>query len=44
MRKIKILFASANPTKLLILDEEVRQIEAKIRAAEHRDSLEIIPT
>jgi CHAT domain-containing protein len=44
MEKIKILFVSANPTGTpqLKLDEEVREIEAKIRAAEHRDSLELI--
>src|SRR5438874_10211252 len=44
MRKIKILFVSANPsgTTPLKLDEEVWEIEAKIRAAEHRDSLELI--
>ena len=42
--KIRILFVSANPvgTTQLKLDEEVREIEAKIRAAEHRDSLELI--
>jgi hypothetical protein len=44
VEKIKILFVSANPigTTQLKLDEEVREIEAKIRAAEHRDSLELI--
>jgi hypothetical protein len=44
MEKIKILFISANPqgTPRLKLDEEVREIQAKIRAAEHRDSLELI--
>jgi hypothetical protein len=44
MEKIKILFVSANPTGTtpLKLDEEVREIEAKIRAAAHRDSLELI--
>jgi CHAT domain-containing protein len=44
MSKIKILFVSANPTGTtpLKLDEEVREIEAKIRAAEHRDSVELI--
>ncbi len=42
--EIKILFVSANPagTQQLKLDEEAREIEAKIRAAEHRDSLELI--
>jgi Inner membrane component of T3SS, cytoplasmic domain/CHAT domain len=35
---------SANPagTTVLKLDEEAREIESKIRAAEHRDSLELI--
>jgi hypothetical protein len=35
MENIKILFVSANPTgtTTLKLDEEVREIEAKIRAA-----------
>ena len=44
MDKIKILFVSANPagTQQLKLDEEAREIETKIRAAEHRDSLELI--
>ena len=44
MDKIKILFVSANPagTQQLKLDEEAREIEAKIRAAEHRDSVELI--
>ena len=44
MEKIKILFVSANPagTQPLKLDEEAREIEAKIRAADHRDSLELI--
>ncbi len=44
MSKIRILFLSSNPTGTvpLKLDEEVREIEAKIRAAEHRDSLELI--
>jgi hypothetical protein len=36
MENIKILFVSANPTgtTTLKLDEEVREIEAKIRAAQ----------
>lgn len=43
MSKIKILFVAANPagTPALKLDEEIRQITAKIRAAEFRDSLEV---
>jgi hypothetical protein len=45
MKKIKVLFLAANPdgTSPLQLDEEIRQITAKIRAAEYRDALEIIP-
>lgn len=44
MAKIKILFVSANPSKTpaLRLDEEAREIEAKIRAATHRDALQLI--
>src|SRR5438105_6474453 len=39
--KIKALFLAANPrsTKRLAIDEEVRAIEQKFRAAEHRDAL-----
>lgn len=42
--KKRILFLAANPngTNQLALDEECREIEQKIRAAEHRDSLEMI--
>lgn len=45
MKKIKVLFLAANPagTTQLQLDEEIRQITTKIRAAEHRDALEVIP-
>src|SRR6266702_7323755 len=42
--KVKILFLAANPkdsTKLR-LDEEIREIHAKIRAAEFRDSFELL--
>jgi len=44
MEKIKILFVSANPAGMpqLKLDKEAREIEAKVRAAEYRDSLELI--
>lgn len=44
MEKIRILFVSANPvgTTLLKLDEEVREIEEKVRAAKHRESLQLI--
>ena len=43
-RKCKVLFLAANPegTNLLMLDEESREIEHKIRAADYRDSLELI--
>ncbi|MCP5053904.1 MAG: hypothetical protein GY940_42445 [bacterium] len=45
MEKIKILFVAANPTGTvrLKIDEEIRAITEKIRAAEHRDSIELIP-
>jgi hypothetical protein len=44
MSKVKVLFLAANPhgTQPLQLDEEIRQITAKVRAAEYRDSLELI--
>jgi hypothetical protein len=44
MNKVKILFLAANSadTARLRLDEEHRQITAKIRASEHRDALELI--
>jgi hypothetical protein len=44
MNKVKVLFLAANPrgTQPLQLDEEIRQITAKVRAAEYRDSLELI--
>src|SRR5262249_41534157 len=44
VNKIKILIVSANPdgTARLNLDREVREIEEKIRAAEHRDAIELI--
>jgi hypothetical protein len=44
MTKIKVLFVAANPvgTIPLKLDEEAREIEMKIRASEHRDSLQLI--
>lgn len=42
--KIKILFLAANPafTPPLKIDEEIRAINQKIRAAEHRDSIELV--
>jgi hypothetical protein len=44
MDKVKVLFLAANPdgTSPLKLDEEIRQITAKVRASEHRDSLELV--
>jgi len=45
MTKVRILFLAANPEKLnhLKLDEEVRSISEKIRSAEYRDSLDLVP-
>jgi hypothetical protein len=42
--KCKILFLTANPKKTgrLALDEESREIDQKIRAADYRDALELI--
>lgn len=42
--RIKILFFAANPmgTPRLMLDEEIRAITSKIRAAEYRDLLEVV--
>src|SRR3954454_227609 len=44
MSKAKVLFLAANPagTQPLKLDEEIRQITAKVRAAEYRESLELV--
>jgi len=44
MDKVKVLFLAANPggTQPLKLDAEIRQITAKVRAAEYRDSLELV--
>jgi uncharacterized protein YjbI with pentapeptide repeats len=44
VEKIRVLLVSANPrgTTALHLDEEVREIEIKVRAAKYRDSIEII--
>jgi hypothetical protein len=41
---IKVLFLAANPsgTSGLALDEEIREIDAKIRGAEHRDHLQLL--
>jgi hypothetical protein len=45
MNKVKVLFVSANPaaTNRLQIDEEIRQIGIKLRAAEHRDAFEFVP-
>lgn len=42
--KIEVLFFAANPkdTPALALDKEIREIESKIRASEHRESLLMI--
>ena len=44
MERIKVLFLAANPTdtNALQIDEEIRAIDAKIRASEYRDKLELI--
>jgi hypothetical protein len=44
MSKVKALFLAANPagTDVLLLDEEIREITAKIRSSEYRDALELI--
>lgn len=43
MSNIKVLFLASNPkaTKQLALDEEIREITSKIRAAEYRDSIDL---
>jgi len=44
MNKIKTLFLAANPkdTDRLALDEEIREITSKIRAADYHDSIDLI--
>jgi len=43
MEKIRVLFLAASPSvSPLSLDQEIRSITAKIRAAAHRESLEVI--
>jgi hypothetical protein len=44
MDKIKVLFLAADPYQQnpRSLDEEIREITAKIRAAEYRDTLELV--
>src|SRR6266702_3743696 len=46
MERIKAIFLAANPsiTTRLELDEEIRAITEKVRAAEHRNSIEVIST
>lgn len=39
MSKVKILFFAADPHSTLQLDEDVREIRIKVRAAEYRDAL-----
>lgn len=48
MERVKTLFLSANPSRdlrldVLKLDEEFREITAKIRSSDYRDALELIP-
>ncbi len=44
MNKIKVLFLAANPTNTtrLAIDEELRDILARVQAAEYRDAFEMI--
>ncbi|HWN71342.1 MAG TPA: hypothetical protein VNM90_27075, partial [Haliangium sp.] len=44
MERVTILFLAANPkaTSRLALDEEAREIEHKIRVAEHRDAFALV--
>src|SRR5262249_27285131 len=46
MGKVKVLFLASDPYRenRLALDEETRVITAKIRAADHRDAIELIPS
>jgi hypothetical protein len=37
--KVKVLFVSADPTRSLLLDEEIREITDKVRATTHRELL-----
>jgi hypothetical protein len=43
--KLKVLFLVSNPRlqDRLALDEEIRAVTARIRSAEHRDAIELIP-
>src|SRR4051794_27812652 len=42
-QKVKVLFLAASPASMtaLALDEEAREVEAKIRASEHHDTLDL---
>jgi hypothetical protein len=44
MKRIKVLFLAANPVgkNRLSLDNEIHEVTDKIRAAEHRDAIELI--
>jgi hypothetical protein len=44
MNKVRVLFLTANPsdTRQLHLDEQIRLITEKIRAADYRESLELV--
>jgi hypothetical protein len=45
MAKVKVLFLASNPCKQtrLALDEEIRAITSKIRSADYRDAIELVP-
>jgi CHAT domain-containing protein len=50
MDKIKVLLLAADPTSLglqprprLLLDEEIRAIKVKLRAADYREALDFVP-
>ena len=40
MKQVPVLFLSADPTRTLSLDEDLRSIQVKVRAAEYRDVLD----
>lgn len=40
MKKVPVLFLSADPSRTLSLEEDVRNIQVKVRAAEYRDVLD----
>ncbi len=44
MKKVKSLFIAANPhqTERLVLDQEIREIKAKVRSSEYRNLLELV--